>query len=184
MNDTGGGRRAAVGRRWRAAAGAVVALLLATPVLAQVPADSTTDVAEYLAVAAAADTSGGTPLQDRARAIQALGRSCSQLAVQVLGELGRPYLRPWIIWHTALTALSRCPREDLAPFWREMITFPREPVREIAIVGLLRTGTRGDVVIIQEATHRETDPAIMRLAARADSVLRLPTASRATLLPK
>jgi hypothetical protein len=64
-----------------------------------------------------------------------------------------------------------------------MITFPREPVREIAIVGLLRTGTRGDEELIREATHREINPAIMRLAAKADSVLRLSPAERGGALP-
>ena len=165
--------------------GIVIALLIAAPALAQVPAaDSSRRVAEYETVAAAADSSGRTSLQERARAIHALGNSCGALAVPVLGELSRPYLRPWVIWHSALAALSRCPREDLASFWREMITFPREPVREIAIVGLLRTGSRGDAILIREATHRETNPTIMRLAARADSVLRLPTNARATLLPR
>jgi hypothetical protein len=101
----------------------------------------------------------------------------------VLAELARPYLREWVIWHGALESLSACPFEELAPFWREMITFPREPVREVAIVGLLRTGARGDEILIRDATHREVNPVIMRLAVRADSVLRLSPAERGRLLP-
>lgn len=89
-----------------------------------------------------------------------------------------------MIWHGALKALSACPYEELAPFWREMITFPRRPVREIAIVGLLRTGARGDIELIREATHRETDPVIRRLAQRADSVLSLPIGARGAALAR
>jgi hypothetical protein len=135
-------------------------------------------------LAAAADSSGRTSLHDRARAIRALGRPCTRQAVPVLAELAKPYLREWVIWHGALASLSACPFEELASFWREMLTFPREPVREIAIVGLLRTGTRGDLEAIKDATHRETNPVIVRMAQRADSVLRLDPAERGALLPR
>lgn len=136
------------------------------------------------AIATAADSSGRTSLRDRAMAIRALGRPCTRQAVPLLAELAKPYLREWVIWHGALAALSACPFQELAPFWREMITFPREPVREIAIVGLLRTGTRGDEELIHDATHRETNPVIVGLAQRADSVLRLKLEERGGALPR
>ncbi|MFI5280095.1 MAG: hypothetical protein ACHQU1_06355 [Gemmatimonadales bacterium] len=159
--------------------------LLAAPALAQVPTSGARPATiDYLALAAAADSSGRTSLQERALAIRKLARPCARETLPVLTGLARPYLRDWVIWHSALTALSECPFEELAPFWREMITFPREPVREIAIVGLLRTGTRGDLELIQEATHRETNPVIVRLAAKADSVLRLSPAERGGALPR
>ena len=133
------------------------------------------------AIVWAADSSGRS-LAERAGALRILARTCPRAALPVLTELAQPYRREWVIWHGALAALAACPYEDLASYWREMITFPRQPVREIAIVGLLRTGSRGDIELIREATHRETDPLIRRLAERADSVLRLPIGSRAPLL--
>ena len=133
------------------------------------------------AIAVAADSSGRS-LADRAGALRVLARTCPREALPVLTVLAQPYRREWVIWHVALAALANCPYEQLSSYWREMITFPRQPVREIAIVGLLRTGSRGDIELIREATHRETDPLIVRLAARADSVLRLPIAERAAAL--
>jgi hypothetical protein len=158
------------------------AILITAMLAAQVPATTPGTTRQLLR--AAADSSGRTTLHDRAQAIQALGRPCTREAVPVLTELAKPYLREWVIWHGALTALSACPFEELASFWREMITFPREPVREIAIVGLLRTGKRGDEELIRDATHRETNPVIVRMAQRADSVLRLNPAERGALLPR
>lgn len=153
--------------------------VVAVSALAQAPAK-----VDHETLATAADSSGRTSLQDRARAIRALGSPCTREAVPVLTSLAKPYLKEWVIWHGALAALSACPFEELAPFWREMITFPREPVREIAIVGLLRTGTRGDLGMIRDATHRETNPVIVRMAQRADSVLRLKLEERGGLLPR
>jgi hypothetical protein len=135
------------------------------------------------AIAVAADSSGRT-LAERAGALRVLARTCPREALPMLTELARPYRREWVIWHGALSALASCPFEDLASFWREMITFPRQPVREVAIVGLLRTGSRGDIELIREATHRETDPLIRRLAGLADSLLRLPIPARAAALAR
>lgn len=133
-------------------------------------------------LAVAADSAA--PLHDRALALRALGRSCTREDVPLLTRLGTPYLGPWLIWHGALSALSACPLDELAPFWRDLITFPRLPVRQVAIVGLLRTGSRGDLELIHEAMHRETDPLMRRLAARADSVFARPVADRGGLLPR
>ncbi len=155
----------------------------ATALEAQVAPASSRGPTPAQALAIARDSSGRTP-QERAAALRVLGRSCPREALPLLTQLAQPYLRDWVIWHGALAALSACPFEELAPFWREMITFPREPVREIAIVGLLRTGTRGDEALIREATHRETNPVIVRMAARADSVLRLRMEERAGALPR
>jgi hypothetical protein len=118
-------------------------------------------------------------LHDRAVALKTLSQTCPNNAVPVLTNLAQPYLRDWLIWHGALAALAACPYTELAPFWRDMITFPRLPVRQLALVGLLRVGAPGDVELIHEAMHRETDPLMLRLAARADSVLRLPLSARA-----
>ena len=129
-----------------------------------------------------AGDSTGRSLAERLSALRVLARTCPREAVPVLTELARPYRREWVIWHGALSALAACPFEQLASYWREMITFPRQPVREIALVGLLRTGSHGDMELIREVAHRETDPLIVALAARADSVLRLPIAERAAAL--
>ncbi len=158
----------------------MLAALAAILLSAQAPAPA--PIARLLVIAA--DSSGRASLQARAMALRALGRPCTREAVPLLTELAKPYLHEWVIWHGALAALSACPFEELAPLWREMITFPREPVREIAIVGLLRTGTRGDEELIREATHRETNPVIVRMAERADSVLRLRLEERAGALPR
>src|SRR2546425_619196 len=100
----------------------------------------------------AADSTG-RPLPDRPGALAILARTCPREAVPVLTELARPYRREWVIWRGALSALAACPHEQLASYWREMITFPRQPVREIAIVGLLRTGSHGDMELIREVAH-------------------------------
>jgi HEAT repeat protein len=134
------------------------------------------------AILVAGDSSGRSTLPQRAAALHTLGASCPREALPVLSRLAHPYVGDWIIWRGALAALAACPYAELAPFWREMITFPRLPVREIAIVGLLRTGEPGDIALIREATHRETDPLIVRLAERADSVLKLPPGARAAAL--
>jgi len=133
-------------------------------------------------LAVAADSTA--PLRARALALRDLGRSCTREDVPLLTRLGAPYVGPWLIWHGALSALSACPLDELAPFWRDMITFPRLPVRQVAIIGLLRTGSRGDMELIQEAMHRESDPFMRRWAERADAILRLTIVQRTASLPR
>ncbi len=132
--------------------------------------------------AVAADSAAS--LQDRARALQAIGRSCTKDDLPLLTRLGQPYIGPWVIWHGALEAMSHCRLEQTAPYWRDLITFPRLPVRQIALIGLLRTGAPGDLELIGDAMHREDDPVMRRWAAQAPAILRLPVARRDSLLPR
>jgi len=163
----------------RAAPG-VWMLLCATPLLAQhpLPADSAARL-----VALASDSSGRASLELRAAALRALGGECPAAHVPVLVRLGRPYREPWVVWHGALAALSACTLSELAPMWRDLLMFPRRPVRELAIVGLARTGIAADRLALDEATHRETDPHMRALAAWADTLLGLPPAERAMRTP-
>ena len=132
--------------------------------------------------AVAADSTAS--LQDRASALREIGRSCTRDDLPLLTRLGQPYIGPWVIWHGALEAMSHCQLEQTAPWWRDLITFPRLPVRQVALIGLLRTGSPGDRELIGDVMHREDDPFMRRWAARADSILALPLASRAALLPR
>ena len=132
--------------------------------------------------AVAADATAS--LHERAEALHAIGQSCSRDDLPVLSRLAQPYIGPWLVWHGALDALSHCAFEEMAPFWRDMLTFPRLPVRQVAIVGLLRTGSTGDLELIHEAMHREQDPAMVRWAGRAESILQHPVAERGALLPR
>ncbi len=135
-------------------------------------------------VVIATDNSGRASLEARAAALHALNGQCADGPVAALVALGRPYLEPWVIWRGALAALSACARPALAPLWRELLGFPRRPVRELAIVGLARTGVGADRPALAEATHRETDPHLRRLAAWADSMLARPAASRDAPAPR
>ena len=123
-------------------------------------------------------------LHDRALAIREIGRSCTQGDLPQLLRLGQPYIGPWLIWHGALEAMSHCQLPQVAPYWRDLITFPRLPVRQVALIGLLRTGSRGDLELIGDVMHREDDPFMLRWAARAAEILALPMPSRAALLPR
>ncbi len=142
------------------------------------PADSAARL-----VAVASDSSGRVSLEARAAALRTLSGACPAEHVPVLLHLGRPYRQPWVIWRGALTALSACALPELAPMWRELLGFPRRPVRELAIVGVARTGIAADRPMLREATHRETDRRMRALAAWADTLLGLPPAERAMRSP-
>ena len=125
----------------------------------------------------------GQSLETRAAALRALRCHCSPDLLPALTALAEPYRRPWVIWRGAMTALSGCALAEMAPYWRDMITFPRRPVRELAIVGLARTGVAGDRELLGEVMHRETDAHLRRLGAWADSLLRLAPAARSGAEP-
>lgn len=101
-------------------------------------------------------------------------------AIPALTSLAQPYARPWVEWQGALRALSTYPFPELAPFWRELLHFPRRVVREEALHGLSLTGSEDDIPEIGEAFHRENNAATRRLVRQAESLLRLPPAARDT----
>jgi len=174
-------RRRAVQRYGGKAVGTLVAsLLLSALPLYRSTAQSVPDSASRL-LAVAADS--GAPLETRVAALRALRGHCAEAMLPTLTALADPYRRPWVLWHEAMAGLSECASPELAPYWRDMITFPREPVRELAIVGLARTGVAGDRELLGEVMHREDDPHLRRLGAWADSLLRLPHAARARAEP-
>jgi hypothetical protein len=158
----------------------VAALFLTALPLYRSTAQSVPDsVTRALAVAA----DSAAPLEARVAALRALRGSCAPGALPTLTALAEPYRRPWVIWHGAMTVLSDCALAELAPYWRDMITFPRRPVRELAIVGLARTGLAGDRELLGEVMHREDDAHLRRLGAWADSLLGRPLAARAGVAP-
>ena len=133
------------------------------------------------ALAVAADS--GAALEARVAALRVLRGHCAGAMLPTLTALAEPYRRPWVLWHEAMAGLSDCTTPELAPYWRDMITFPREPVRELAIVGLARTGVAGDRELLGEVMHREGDAHLRRLGAWADSLLRLPPPARTGAQP-
>lgn len=153
---------------------AVVAFAAATP--GQAAPDSTDRL-----VTLAADTTA--TLAARVAALRDLRGRCTTATLNALTPLAEPYRQPWVIWHGAMTALSDCAVGGMAPYWRDMVTFPRRPVRELAIVGLARTGVAADRELLGEVMHREDDAHLRRLGAWADSLLRLPAAARTGAQP-
>jgi hypothetical protein len=132
------------------------------------------------ALALATDSSRATPLAVRVAALRVLRYARWHAAVPRLVELAQPYRRPWVLWTGALTALASYPYPELAGFWRELLAFPRRPVREIAVRGLALTGEQSDRPYLAEQWHKESDPGMLRLRAVADSLLQLPLAVRDT----
>ena len=126
----------------------------------------------------AADSAGHVPLEARAMAFQVLRFARWRPAVRRLTELAQPLRGSWVVWNGALSALSTYPYPELVPFWRELLSFPRRNVRELALLGLARTGTPTDMLSIREATHQEHDPEMLGLIARAESLLAIPVVLR------
>ena len=144
--------------------------------LAAVPVDSV-----RAAMVVAADTTA--PLERRVRALRTLKAANAREAVPLLMRLGAPYRSHWLIWRGALAALAECRCPDLAAWWVDLLTFPRRPVREIAIRGLAMSGSAEDRPSLRAQTRREEDPPMRRLAAWADSLLGVPIAQRRARAP-
>ena len=132
------------------------------------------------ALALAADSSGATPLTVRVGALRVLRYARWRAAIPVLLDLAQPYRGPWVLWRGALGALASYPYPELAGFWRELLAFPKRPVREIAVLGLALTGTERDRSYIAEQWRHERDSEMLRLRADAMRLLGLPLAVRDT----
>lgn len=131
--------------------------------------------------AIAVDSAGGTDLALRAAALQVLRYARYRAAVPALTRIGAPFAGPWIVWQGSLHALSTYPYPELAPFWRDLLHFPRRVVREIALRGLSLTGDAEDIPDIRDAFHREDDPWSRHIVAQAESLLAQPVAVRDTI---
>jgi hypothetical protein len=150
---------------------ALLVIVLAAAPRAVAPQAAPDTVAQRLA-AVASDT--GEQLGSRAAALHALRGRCEPGTFATLTRLGEPYRQPWVVWHGALAVLAECADPELAGLWRGLLAFPRRPVREFAVVGLARSGSRYDREVLRQATRRETEPQLRQLSAWADSLLALP----------
>ena len=129
----------------------------------------------------AVDSGGGAGLELRAAAFQVLRYARYRAAVPALTRLGTPFTGPWVVWQGSLHALSTYAYPEMAPYWRELLHFPRRVVREVALRGLSLTGNAEDVPDIREAFHREVDAWSRHVVAQAESLLVLPVAARDTI---
>jgi hypothetical protein len=129
----------------------------------------------------AVDSAGDTDLELRASAFQVLRYARYHAAVPALTRLGTPFVGPWVVWQGSLHALSTSPFPELAPFWRDLLHFPRRVVRETALRGLSLTGSAEDIPDIRDAFHREDDAWSRHIVAQAESLLVLPVAVRDTI---
>jgi hypothetical protein len=163
---------------WWEAVGAVLlaAAVAAAPHAAMAQRSVLTPDSLAATLRVAADSA--VPLPRRVAALRLLAANPSRGAVRALQELGAPYRAPWVVWRSALGALAGYPYPELASYWVDLLTFPRRPVREVALRGLAMTGSREDRRALRLATRREKDPAMRRLASWADSMLGVPIASR------
>jgi hypothetical protein len=128
----------------------------------------------------AVDSAGGTALELRAAAFPVLRYARYRAAVPALTRMATPWVGSWLLWQGSLHALSTYPYPELAPFWREMLHFPRRVVREVALRGLSLTGSAEDIPDIREAFHHEDDAWSRHIVAQAESLLVLPVAARGT----
>jgi len=130
----------------------------------------------------ATDSSGAVLPETRAAALRVLRYARWKAAMDELMALAQPFHGPWVVWRSALHALTTYPFAELTPYWLDLVRFPRRVVREDALLGLSTSADPTVLPMVREATRHEEDPAMLELAAHVERRLRTPVHDRDTLV--